>query len=102
MFHRNYSEYKARFSMPGDAENMFYTMELGPVKFISISTDFYYYLESGTQMAINQYNWLKKVLQVIWCGVCFQNSHKSIIAVTLTRLHLETLQKNVTGISFRE
>ena len=62
--YRNFSEYKARFTMPGNAENMFYTLELGPVQFVAINSEFYYYLEYGTHMAINQYNWLENVLKV--------------------------------------
>ena len=50
--------------MPGNAENMFYTLEMGPVQMVIISTEFYYYLDWGTQMAINQYNWLDAVLKV--------------------------------------
>ena len=50
--------------MPGDAENMFYKFEMGPVQFVCISSEFYYYLEYGTHMAINQYSWLENVLKV--------------------------------------
>ena len=34
----NFSNYKARFSMPGGAENMFYSLDLGPVHFVIVST----------------------------------------------------------------
>ncbi|XP_043246191.1 acid phosphatase type 7-like [Amphibalanus amphitrite] len=61
--HLNFSEYKARFTMPGEAENMFYKFEMGPVQFVCISSEFYYYLEYGTHMAINQYSWLDAVLK---------------------------------------
>ena len=60
----NFSEYKARFTMPGNEENMFYTLEMGPVQMVIINTEWYYYLEFGTQMAINQYHWLEAVLKV--------------------------------------
>ena len=61
---RNFSEYKARFTMPGSAENLFYTLELGPVQLVAISSEVYYFLKYGTHMAINQYNWLVNVLRV--------------------------------------
>ena len=43
---------------------MFYKFEMGPVQFVCISSEFYYYLEYGTHMAINQYSWLENVLKV--------------------------------------
>ena len=61
---RNFSEYKARFTMPGSAKNLFYTLELGPVQLVAISSEVYYFLKYGTHMAINQYNWLVNVLRV--------------------------------------
>eukprot|EP00095_Tigriopus_kingsejongensis_P003965 maker-scaffold79_size400133-snap-gene-3.16 protein:Tk03965 transcript:maker-scaffold79_size400133-snap-gene-3.16-mRNA-1 annotation:"iron zinc purple acid phosphatase-like protein" len=59
----NFSNYKARFSMPGDAESMYYSFNLGPVHFISISTEFYFFLEYGTEMVANQFEWLVQDLK---------------------------------------
>ncbi|XP_023333484.1 acid phosphatase type 7 [Eurytemora carolleeae] len=61
--HYNFSNYKARFSMPEDDNKMFYSFNLGPVHFISISTEFYFYLEYGMDQLINQYYWLKQDLE---------------------------------------
>jgi hypothetical protein len=49
--------------MPGDdEERMFYSFNLGPVHFVSISTEFYYYVEYGTDQMVNQYRWLEQDL----------------------------------------
>ncbi|XP_072929526.1 acid phosphatase type 7 isoform X2 [Epargyreus clarus] len=58
----NFSNYRARFSMPGDHESMFYSFDLGPVHFISISTEYYYFLNYGVKMLIAQFEWLKRDL----------------------------------------
>ncbi|KAI8432459.1 hypothetical protein MSG28_004851 [Choristoneura fumiferana] len=61
-FH-NFSNYKARFSMPGTTEGMFYSFDLGPVHFVSISTEYYYfYKKYGTDPLYNQFHWLEKEL----------------------------------------
>ena len=44
--------------MPGDSENMFYSFNVGPVHFISVSTEYYYFLNYGFKMLVKQYNWL--------------------------------------------
>ncbi|CAH1738472.1 unnamed protein product [Aphis gossypii] len=54
----NFSNYKARFSMPGGYENMMYSFNLGPAHFISISTEFYYFLYYGIKPVVLQYEWL--------------------------------------------
>lgn len=62
--HYNFSNYKARFgnSMPGDEGRMFYTFTVGPVRFFSVSTEYYYYyLEDG--MVYKQYAWLQQQLK---------------------------------------
>lgn len=41
-FFSNFSNYKARFNMPGDTESLFYSFNMGPVHFISFTTEFYY------------------------------------------------------------
>ncbi|EDW82409.1 uncharacterized protein Dwil_GK25789 [Drosophila willistoni] len=55
----NFSNYRARFSMPGATENMFYSFDLGPVHFIGISTEVYYFLNYGVKSLVFQYEWLK-------------------------------------------
>ena len=54
-WHYNFSNYKARFNMPHDNnKNMFFSFDIGPVHFISISTEFYYFLNYGmSQVSIN-------------------------------------------------
>jgi len=59
----NFSQYKHRFSMPGDDKKMYYSFNMGPVHFISLSTEFYFYTEYGTDLIINQYKWLENDLK---------------------------------------
>jgi len=61
-YHYNFLNYKERFNMPGDNRNMFFSFNIGPVHFISISTEFYYFLNYGLKPVIAQYNWLEKDL----------------------------------------
>ncbi|KAG1662296.1 Acid phosphatase type 7 [Nymphon striatum] len=61
----NYSEYKNRFSTPGDQQGLYYSYNVGPTHIISIATGFYYFYWDTTgfqQMAV-QYDWLIKDLQ---------------------------------------
>ncbi|KAH8251963.1 hypothetical protein KR026_000124 [Drosophila bipectinata] len=58
----NFSNYRARFSMPGGTENMFYSFDLGPVHFIGISTEAYYFLNYGVKTLVFQYEWLRQDL----------------------------------------
>ena len=56
-WHYNFSNYKARFNMPGDENNnMFFSFDIGPLHFVSISTEFYYFLNYGMQQVI-YYQW---------------------------------------------
>ncbi|CAG7837424.1 unnamed protein product [Allacma fusca] len=55
----NFSHYKNRFSMPGPYKSMMYSWNMGPIHFISISTEFYYFLKYGINQVIEQYEWLK-------------------------------------------
>lgn len=60
----NFTNYKYRFNMPGDVEDrMYFSWKLGPVHFISISTEYYYFLNYGLKMLINQFEWLKRDLE---------------------------------------
>jgi len=66
----NFSHYKARFSMPGSTENMFYSFDLGPAHFIGFSSEVYYpdNINSNDafdplQVCLNQYRWLEDDLK---------------------------------------
>nr|CAD7595216.1 unnamed protein product [Timema genevievae] len=59
----NFSDYRNRFSMPGDTEGLWYSFDVGPIHFISISTEVYYFLEYGFELLARQFNWLKEDLK---------------------------------------
>lgn len=50
--------------MPGPYENLMYSWNLGPIHFISLNTEAYYFLEYGVKLMILQYEWLQKDLAV--------------------------------------
>lgn len=55
----NFSNYANRFTMPGEHSSLFYSFDLGPIHFISISTEVYYFTEYGIKLIPAQYQWLK-------------------------------------------
>lgn len=59
----NFSNYRARFSMPGKADSLYYSFDIGPVHFISISTEVYYFINYGIKTLVNQYQWLVEDLK---------------------------------------
>nr|QGW52015.1 acid phosphatase type 7A [Dugesia japonica] len=60
----NFSNYKNRFRMPNnDNQNMFYSYNVGPIHFISISTEYYFYVNYGLMQLLNQYKWLAEELK---------------------------------------
>ncbi|KAJ8719862.1 hypothetical protein PYW08_012037 [Mythimna loreyi] len=59
----NFSNYAARFSMPGRDASLYYSFDLGPVHFVSISTEVYYYINYGIKLISNQYDWLREDLE---------------------------------------
>lgn len=61
----NFSNYKARFTMPRfeETENMFYSWNIGPVHFISVNTEAYYYLGYGLDPLSNMWQWLVQDLE---------------------------------------
>uniref|UniRef100_A0A8C8RLR8 Purple acid phosphatase n=1 Tax=Pelusios castaneus TaxID=367368 RepID=A0A8C8RLR8_9SAUR len=59
----NFSNYRARFSMPGDTEGLWYSWDIGPAHIISFSTEVYFYLKYGPHLIQKQYQWLEKDLQ---------------------------------------
>lgn len=58
----NFSNYRARFSMPGDTESIMYSFNMGPIHFISISTELYYFMNYGLKPLVFQYQWLEQDL----------------------------------------
>lgn len=60
--HHNFSHYNHLFSMTdsgtGEANNFYYSVNMGPVHIICLTTDFYFHTKYGTGQIISQYNWL--------------------------------------------
>ena len=73
-FNSNFSHYKARFTMPerklakdSMEKDMFYSFNVGPVHFVSISSEYYYWPTKGWNFdtcVMRQYNWLLQDLEV--------------------------------------
>lgn len=68
-YHNNFSQYYNRFNMPnkdgvsfGGDNNHFYSFNVGPVHFISFSTEFYYFIVYGFEQVARQYEWLAQDL----------------------------------------
>ncbi|KAK9394242.1 acid phosphatase type 7 [Crotalus adamanteus] len=59
----NFSNYRSRFSMPGDTENLWYSWDVGPAHLIAFSTEVYFYLDYGEQLVAKQFQWLERDLQ---------------------------------------
>ncbi|KAH0631617.1 hypothetical protein JD844_006038 [Phrynosoma platyrhinos] len=59
----NFSNYRARFSMPGNTESLWYSWNVGPAHIISFSTEVYFYLEYGWELVAKQFQWLEQDLQ---------------------------------------
>ncbi|XP_070488858.1 acid phosphatase type 7 isoform X1 [Equus przewalskii] len=59
----NFSNYKARFNMPGDSEGLWYSWDLGPAHIISFSTEVYFFLHYGRHLVERQFHWLESDLQ---------------------------------------
>ncbi|XP_039959167.1 acid phosphatase type 7 isoform X2 [Bactrocera tryoni] len=59
----NFSNYRARFNMPGGTENLFYSFDLGPIHFVAFSTELYYFLHYGLKSLVSQYEWLQRDLE---------------------------------------
>lgn len=48
--------------MPGNTDSIMYSFNLGPVHFISISTEVYYFVNYGIKPLVFQYEWLEQDL----------------------------------------
>jgi hypothetical protein len=55
----NFSNYRERFSMPGGTDSPMFSINVGPMHIISISTELYYFLNYGLKQLVFQYEWLE-------------------------------------------
>ncbi|GFT41917.1 acid phosphatase type 7 [Trichonephila clavipes] len=63
-FNWNYTNYKVRFDMPGTDDNLWYSFKVGPIHFVVISTEVYFFLLYGGLEAIySHYKWLDDTLR---------------------------------------
>ncbi|GFR77162.1 purple acid phosphatase [Elysia marginata] len=60
----NFSNYKARFNMPNDNKKMYYSFNVGPIHFVSMSTEFMYFPNYGFQQIFDHYEFVKNDLIV--------------------------------------
>ncbi|XP_039496996.1 acid phosphatase type 7 isoform X2 [Drosophila santomea] len=58
----NFSNYRARFNMPGETDSLWYSFNLGPVHFVSYSSEVYYFLSYGFKLLTKQFEWLERDL----------------------------------------
>ncbi|XP_017963627.1 acid phosphatase type 7 isoform X5 [Drosophila navojoa] len=58
----NFSNYRARFNMPGDGDSLWYSFNMGPVHFVSFSTEVYYFINYGLKLLTKQFEWLERDL----------------------------------------
>ncbi|KAI8784304.1 iron/zinc purple acid phosphatase protein isoform X1 [Biomphalaria glabrata] len=59
----NFSHYRNRFAMPGDDGRTYYSFNIGPVHFVSVSTELIFFWHYGAMQVYWQYEWLKKDLE---------------------------------------
>ncbi|XP_015115464.1 acid phosphatase type 7 [Diachasma alloeum] len=59
----NFSNYRARFSMPGSSQGLWYSFDMGPVHFIAIDTEVYYFMNYGIKQLVKQFEWLDEDLK---------------------------------------
>nr|XP_056703625.1 acid phosphatase type 7 [Euleptes europaea] len=59
----NFSNYRARFTMPGDTESLWYSWDVGPAHIVSFSTEVYFFLKYGKHLVAEQFQWLETDLQ---------------------------------------
>lgn len=49
--------------MPGNSEGLWYSFNMGPVHFIAIETEAYYFMNYGIKQLVKQYEWLDQDLK---------------------------------------
>ncbi|XP_023227268.1 acid phosphatase type 7-like [Centruroides sculpturatus] len=59
----NFTNFKVRFDMPGEFDNMFYSYKIGKVLLIVFSTEVFYEGEDRNVVNSNQWRWLKSTLK---------------------------------------
>eukprot|EP00731_Ephydatia_muelleri_P027412 Em0019g285a len=59
----NFSDYRYRFSMPGNTSNGYYSWNVGSAHIISLTTEIYFFLWDGIDLIKEQYDWLVQDLQ---------------------------------------
>lgn len=66
MFLSDFLQYRSRFSMPGynTTESLYYSFDLGPVHFVAITTEVYYFGPKHLLRINQQYQWLVEDLKV--------------------------------------
>lgn len=108
----NFSNYRNRFSMPGNTEGLMYSFNLGPIHFISISTEFYYFLNYGIKQLVLQYEWLEADLieankpenrygiHFQFCIICYYNIKFSSNIFYIFRFYFNEKMKKLNE-SFR-
>ncbi|XP_026332563.1 acid phosphatase type 7-like isoform X2 [Hyposmocoma kahamanoa] len=64
-YSKNFTQYKSRMTMPNyeQSESMFYSWNIGPIHFVSINTEAYYFLNYGLDPLVSQFRWLVKDLK---------------------------------------
>ncbi|CAJ0582446.1 unnamed protein product, partial [Mesorhabditis spiculigera] len=60
---QNFTQYVNRFTMPGSENGLMYSYDLGPVHYVVISTEFYFYTNWGYAQIGNQWKWLSEDLE---------------------------------------
>ncbi|CAI5452743.1 unnamed protein product [Caenorhabditis angaria] len=63
---KNFTNFKNRFTMPqnGGKDNQFYSIDIGPVHWTGLSTEYYGFVEDyGNASIFTQFNWLKNDLE---------------------------------------
>jgi len=61
----DFHQYRARFSMPGynATQSLYHSFDIGPVHFVAVSTEVYYYGPNILLRVMKQYQWLKQDLE---------------------------------------
>ena len=72
-----------------DTENLFFSWNMGPVHFISVSTESYYFVQYGLKPLSRQYQWLIEDLEVCYhhnFTCCLVHEHMLWRPLTLSEL----------------